>query len=85
MIKVDIATALFLYLFSTAVLVLILWSFFDFGTRLKTFSSDERNIWHCTICAYTYIDSKSEEMSICPRCGSYDQRRQKKNIKKTKR
>lgn len=85
MIKVDISTGLFIYLLATAVFILVIWSFFDFGTKLKTFSSEEEHIWHCTICSYTYIDSKNEEISTCPRCGSYNQRRKKMEIKKTKR
>ncbi|MFH1394822.1 MAG: hypothetical protein ABIH09_01535 [Candidatus Omnitrophota bacterium] len=74
MIKVDIATALFLYLFITAIGLLILWSFFSFGTKLKTFSFDEQHIWRCSICALTYIDSRNELVSRCPRCKSFNQR-----------
>ncbi|MDP8258985.1 MAG: hypothetical protein P9L90_06160 [Candidatus Aadella gelida] len=85
MIKVDISMALFLYLLATAVFMLVIWSFFDFGTKLKTFSSEEAHIWHCTICSYTYIDSKNEEISTCPRCGSYNQRKQKMKNKQARR
>jgi len=74
MIKVSIATALFLYLFLSAVVILIIWSFFNFGTKLKTFSSDEKHIWRCSICALTYVDSKHDVVSKCPRCESYNQR-----------
>ena len=74
MIKVDLSTAIFLYLFFTAVFILMLWSFFDFGTKLKTFGSDEKYILHSTICAHTYIDSKHESVSRCPQCKSYNQR-----------
>ncbi|MGB3057274.1 MAG: hypothetical protein WBC16_03885 [Candidatus Omnitrophota bacterium] len=81
MIKVDISTALFLYLFFTAVLLLILWSFFSFGTRMKTFGSEEKYIWHCSICAYTYIDSKHENISRCPRCNSYNEKIDKERVK----
>lgn len=77
MIKVDISTAIFLYIFFSSIILLILWSFFDFGTKLKSFSSDEKYIRHCFICALTYIDSKSEDMSKCPRCGSYNQRNER--------
>ncbi|MGB2600227.1 MAG: hypothetical protein WBB86_05910 [Candidatus Omnitrophota bacterium] len=84
MIKVDLSTALFLYLFSTAVVVLILWSFFDFGTKLKTFSSEEKYIWHCSICVHTYIDSKHENISICPRCKSYNQKVDKNSFRDIK-
>ena len=74
MIKLDISVALFLYLLFTVVSLLVLWSFFDFGTRLRSFGSDEKFIWHCSICALTYIDSSHEEISRCPQCGSYNQR-----------
>ncbi len=74
MIKVDISMALFLYLLFSAVFILVVWSFFDFGTKLKTFSSDEKYIWHCSICANTYIDSRHDEISKCPRCNSYNQK-----------
>ena len=74
MIKVDISMALFLYLFFSTIIILVLWSFFNFGTGLKTFSSEEKYIWHCNICANTYIDSRHEEISKCPVCGSFNER-----------
>ena len=77
MIKMDISVALFVYLFFSAGIVLIVWSFFNFGTKLKTFSSDEKYIWHCNICDYTYIDSVHSEISKCTRCRSYNQRIEK--------
>ncbi len=80
MIKVDISTALFLYLLFSAVLMLLAWSFVDFGTRLKNFSSEERHIWYCGICGNTYIDSVSEHISCCPRCSSYNERLLEKDL-----
>ncbi len=77
MIKLDISMALFLYLLFSTVLLLVIWSFFDFGTKLRKFTSDERSIWHCNICDYNYIDSISEELSRCPRCGSYNEKKNK--------
>jgi len=74
MIKLDISMALFLYLFFSTILVLLLWAFFDFGTKLKTYSSDEEYLWHCGICATTYVDSKNPEFSKCPKCGSLNQK-----------
>jgi hypothetical protein len=81
MIKVDLSTALFLYLLFTAVAILIMWSFFNFGTKLKTFGSEEKYIWHCSICAHTYVDSKHENISPCPRCGSYNQREDEESFR----
>ena len=80
MIKVDIAMALFLYLLFTVMVVLVVWSFFSFGTKMKTFSSDEKDIWHCETCTFTYIDSRHDEVSKCPRCGSYNERKRKKYL-----
>jgi len=74
MIKVDISTALFVYLFFSVIVVLILWAFIDFGTKLRAYGPDEKFIWHCPICTYTYIDSKNQDISVCPRCKSYNQR-----------
>lgn len=80
MIKLDISVALFLYLFFSAIFILILWSFVDFGTKLKTYSSDEKYIWHCSICSYNYIDSRHDDISTCPRCGSYNERGRDKDL-----
>lgn len=80
MIKMDISMAVFFHIFFTAILILLVWSFFDFGTKLKTYGSDEKYIWHCYICANTYIDSRHDEISRCPRCLSYNQKVKKQNM-----
>ena len=80
MIKLDISMALFIYLLMTAILLLVLWSFFSFGTKLKTFSSDEKYIWHCSICALTYVDSRHDEISACPRCASYNHKKSAEDV-----
>lgn len=82
MIKIDISMLIFIYIFFTAILLLLVWSFFDFGTKLKTFGSDEKFIWHCTICANTYIDSRNDEISMCPRCKSYNEKFKKEDLTK---
>ncbi len=74
MIKLDLSTFLFLYLLLSAVLLLIAWASLDLGTKMKTFSPDEKFIWHCNICDHNYIDSINDEISKCPRCGSYTEK-----------
>lgn len=74
MINLDLSMLLFLYLFFSTLLLLIAWSFLDFGTKMKTFTQDEKFLWHCDICDYNYIDSMSEHISKCPRCGSYTEK-----------
>ncbi len=71
MIRLDISVALFIYLLLTVGVVLLIWLFFNFGTKLKTYASDEKYIWHCSICTNTYVDSRHDEISKCPKCGSY--------------
>lgn len=74
MIKLDISTALFLYLSINVVGVLLLWVFFGPKTKKITLGKDEDYIWQCSICAGIYVDSKSETVSKCPQCGSYNRR-----------
>ena len=74
MIKLDLSTVLFIYLFFSVILLLVAWFFFNFGTQMKIFVSDEKYIWHCQICSNNYIDSSGNEFSECPRCGSCLQR-----------
>ena len=74
MINIDLSMLLFLYLFFSTILLLVAWSFLDFGVGMKTFTPDEKFIWHCNICDHNYIDSLSEDISKCPRCGSYNEK-----------
>ena len=74
MITLNLSMLLFLYLFFSTVMLLVAWFFLDFGTRLKTFSPDEKFIWHCNICDHNFIDSLSIDISKCPRCGSYTEK-----------
>jgi len=74
MIKLEISVILFLYLFSSVIIVLVLW-IFNYRQKTADFRKDEDYIWRCAICAHTYIDSKDETISRCPLCGSLNKRR----------
>lgn len=74
MIELSISMALFLYLAFTAILMLLVWSFIDLGTGLKTFSFEEKSVRHCEICSNTYINSNSSEITECPVCGTLNER-----------
>ncbi len=74
MIRLDISMALFLYLFFTTIILILSWAFFDKGSEFKTFFSEEKNIWHCEICTHTYVNSKDENFSKCPVCGSINEK-----------
>ena len=34
--------------------------------------------WRCSVCSHSYIDSKHDEMSVCPLCGSYNKKEEMK-------
>ena len=35
---------------------------------------DPKYIWFCAVCTYTYINTKDDVISICPRCGGYNKK-----------
>jgi len=78
MIRIDFSLAVALYLLLILVLVACAWVIFEH--RLKTKGGlniwHKNNVWHCSVCTYTYLD-KEAELSICPRCKSYNKREDK--------
>jgi len=42
--------------------------------KSKDLSLDKKFIWFCSVCTYTYVNTKEELISICPRCGSYNKK-----------
>ena len=77
MIRMDISQAVFLYLSFTVVGILILWIFFEERLKFVYFREEDIFVWQCNICTYTYVDSKSEDISKCPRCKSFNMRKEK--------
>jgi len=73
MISVDFSIAISLYLILVTGIVLIVWLLAK-TRRHKELSLDPRFIWHCSVCTYTYINTKEEMISTCPRCGSYNKK-----------
>ena len=74
MIRLDISTALFFYLLLNVSGVLVLWAFVNPKAKTYAMKQDKDYVWHCSICANVYIDSKNEEISKCPQCGSYNKK-----------
>lgn len=74
MIKLDISTLIFFYTLFSAVILLIIWIVSAYRRR-KSFSAREVDaIWKCAVCLNIYVDSKYEDISKCPLCGSYNKR-----------
>ena len=74
MIKLDLLTAISLYLSVTVIGILVIWLFTEHRHIFKGINPEEKFVWHCSICAYFYVDSTSEEISTCPRCKSLNKR-----------
>jgi uncharacterized paraquat-inducible protein A len=77
MIELDISTAVALYLLLTVVSLLLLWLFLDSQTKPRQYASEEKSIWQCEVCFFSYVDSQHDVISRCPRCGSFNKRKEK--------
>jgi len=76
MIRIDITTLVFLYTLFSVIGIFIIWAIIGYK-RMKPVSGLEHNVehaWKCSICLHDYIDSRHEDISICPVCGSYNKR-----------
>ena len=80
MIELDISQAVFLYLFFSVIGILILWIFFEERFKFVYFREEDVYVWQCNICAYAYVDSKGEDISRCPRCSSFNSRKERGDI-----
>lgn len=74
MFRVDVATAVFLYLMSSLLVIFFIWIFFERKAVLPKFVREKADVWECSICAYTYVDSRHHGISQCPQCKSYNKK-----------
>ena len=73
MISIDFSLGLSLYILFFLNLILIIW-LFGKKQKDKDLSLDQRFIWFCSVCTYTYINTKEDTISTCPRCSSYNKK-----------
>ena len=78
MIKIELSLAVCLYLLFSVMGILVLWVFFGEKNIFRRINPEEKFVWQCKICTFFYVDSQNEEISVCPRCGSYNSRKEKK-------
>ena len=74
MIHLDVSWAVFLYLVSSLLAIFALWIFFERKVVFPKFVREEADVWECSICTYTYVDSQHQEISQCPQCRSYNKK-----------
>ncbi|MGE5197020.1 MAG: hypothetical protein ACM3IL_00740 [Deltaproteobacteria bacterium] len=73
MINLDFSAAVAVYVLLFLAIVFLIWMFTK-KQKDKDLSLDPRFIWFCSVCTYTYVNTKEEKISICPRCGSYNKK-----------
>jgi len=73
MISLDFYFAVSFFMFIFMAAALTSWLFSRRG-KDKDLSLDPRFIWFCSVCTYSYINTKEDAMSVCPRCGSYNKK-----------
>lgn len=74
MIRVSVSSAIFLYVTAALAVIFFLWFFFERKAILPKFIREEADVWECSICAHTYVDSTHHEISQCPQCKSYNKK-----------
>ncbi|MDD4980864.1 MAG: hypothetical protein PHC54_06345 [Candidatus Omnitrophica bacterium] len=73
MINLDFSLAVSLYIFFVLNITLLIW-LFSRKQKDKDLSLDHKFIWFCSVCTYTYVNTKEDLISLCPRCGSYNKK-----------
>jgi DNA-directed RNA polymerase subunit RPC12/RpoP len=72
MIEISLTTAILLYLAALAVLAAAIYVYTLLSAGRVYRSLENQYVWKCYYCAYTYLDAHAEQLSQCPRCGSYN-------------
>lgn len=74
MIKLTITGLVFCYVFVSVIIILVVWIISGYRSTKRLMPKDIDCIWKCSVCLNTYVDSKHEDISVCPLCGSYNKR-----------
>ena len=70
MVRVDLSTAIFVYLLFSLIGIIFAWTFYEYRYKSKRPKKSEENIFKCPICAYSHIVGKGEIFKRCPRCNT---------------
>lgn len=81
MIKIDISSLIFCYILLSAMSILLVWAIAGYREKKDFSPKDVEYIWKCKVCSNVYIDSRHEDISECPLCGSYNKRDSKEVFK----
>lgn len=74
MIKIDISTLIFYYIFISVIIIICFWIISGYRKRQFRPHKDGDFMWRCSVCSHVYVDSRHDEISACPLCGSYNKK-----------
>ncbi|MFH0732246.1 MAG: hypothetical protein V2A72_04925 [Candidatus Omnitrophota bacterium] len=74
MIRLELSTAVAIYTFVTVIGIFLLWIFIGREKKVSQYTSQKKDVWQCSICTFTYVDTKHEVISKCPQCGSFNKK-----------
>lgn len=74
MIRLTVSNVIFLYTLFSVVITLVVWIISGYRLPRRVLPKEVEYIWKCSVCFNTYIDSKHDDISVCPLCGSYNKR-----------
>ena len=69
MIKIDLATAISVYLIISICIVFVLWIFYNYRDMKSQQNSGEFR--QCPYCTFLFLDVIKKTAPTCPRCHSY--------------
>ena len=77
MVKLTINSLIFIYTLCSVIVLLIIWIISSYKGRKGIVTKEADYIWRCSVCFNNYVDSKHEDISVCPLCGSYNKKEEK--------
>jgi uncharacterized paraquat-inducible protein A len=73
MLVIDFGMAVAMGMAVALAAVAVVWGF-SRTQKEKESSLDPKHIRYCAICTYSYVNTHGEDITTCPRCGSYNKR-----------
>jgi rRNA maturation endonuclease Nob1 len=78
MVKLTINSLIFIYTLCSVIVLLIIWIISSYKGRKWIGTKEADYIWRCSVCFNNYVDSKHEDISVCPLCGSYNKKEEER-------
>ncbi|MCK5706163.1 MAG: hypothetical protein KAI43_00825 [Candidatus Aureabacteria bacterium] len=71
MISVGVTTFFFIIVALPVIVIFFSWLYVEYTHKTKQTKPESQIITRCEICQFPFLHDKDDEISKCPRCGSY--------------